>query len=281
VTQGFEQDAARAAVDVLIPTFERAAALGVTLSSLAAQTLRPLRIVVSDQSGRAPASDALEIRAVVRVLEHRGHRVEFHRHLPRRGLAEHRDFLLAQARAPYALFLDDDVFVEPDLVERLLAALRVAGCGFVGSAVIGLSYRDDLRPHQHGLELWEGEVTPEAVGPGTPQWARHHVHSAANLLHVAQRLGVDAAHPRLYKVAWIGGCVLYDTAKLRAAGGFGFWRELPASHCGEDVLAQVRVMSRFGGAGLLPSGAFHLELPTTVPERTSNAPEVLRHLAEA
>jgi GT2 family glycosyltransferase len=281
VTQGFEQDAARAAVDVLIPTFERAAALGVTLSSLAAQTLRPLRIVVSDQSGRAPASEALEIRAVARVLEHRGHRVEFHRHLPRHGLAEHRDFLLAQAQAPYALFLDDDVLVEPDLVERLFTALRGARCGFVGSAVIGLSYRDDVRPHQQGLELWEGEVTPEAVGPGTPQWARHRVHSAANLLHVAQRLGVDAAHPRLYKVAWIGGCVLYDTAKLRAAGGFGFWHELPASHCGEDVLAQLRVMSRFGGAGLLPSGAFHLELPTTVPERTTNAPEVLRHLAEA
>lgn len=262
------------AVDVLIPTYRRPVALAVTLASLAAQTV-PLRVVVSDQTEGAHAADAGEVRAVARVLEHRGHGVEFHKHLPRRGLAEQRDFLLGLARAPYALFVDDDVFVEPDLVERLLAAILRAGCGFVGSAVIGLSYRDDVRPHQQAIEFWNGRVLPEIVRPGSVQWARHHLHSAANLLHVAQRLAVDPAHPRLYKVAWVGGCVLYDTAKLRDVGGFGFWADLPPEHCGEDVLAQLRVMARHGGAGLLPSGAFHLELPTTVPNRKFDAPFVL------
>lgn len=261
-------------LDVLIPTCGRPAALAVTLAGLAAQD-RWLRVVVSDQTEGADAIDAGEVQAVARVLRHRGHAIEFHKHLPRRGLAEQRDFLLGLARSPQALFVDDDVFVEPDLVGRLADALAEARCGFVGSAVIGLSYRDDERPQQQAIEFWEGPVLPETVRPGSPAWSRHHVHSAANLLHVARNLGVDAAHPRLYKVAWVGGCVLYDTAKLREAGGFGFWRELPAVHCGEDVLAQVRVMARFGGAGLLPSGAYHLELPTTVPDRDVDAPFAL------
>ena len=75
-------------------------------------------------------------------------------------------------------------------------------------------------------------------------------------------------------MAWTGGCVLYETAKLRAVGGFSFWAELPPEHAGEDVLAQLRVKEGFGGCGLLPSGAYHQELPTTVPERRLDAPAV-------
>ncbi|MGI9119334.1 MAG: glycosyltransferase [Acidimicrobiales bacterium] len=201
--------------------------------------------------------------------------METHHHLPRRGLAEHRHFLLTRARAPYTLFLDDDVVIEPDLVARMIAALQDEGCGFVGSAVIGLSYLDDERPHEQDVEWWEGPVEAEVVIPGSLEWDRHRLHNAANLWHLASRLGVTAATPRLYKVAWVGGCVLYDTEALRAAGGYGFWPELPSEHCGEDVLAQLRVMARYGGCGLLPSGAYHQELPTTVPERSNDAPRLL------
>jgi hypothetical protein len=69
--------------------------------------------------------------------------------------------------------------------------------------------------------------------------------------------------------------VLYDVAKLREAGGFGFWDRLPDNHAGEDVLAQLQVLERFGGAGLFPSGAYHLELPTTIPDRRHDAPWLL------
>jgi hypothetical protein len=86
---------------------------------------------------------------------------------------------------------------------------------------------------------------------------------------------VTRERERIYRVAWVGGCVLYDTAKLRESGGFQFWRELPAEHCGEDVFAQQRVMARFGGCGLIPSGAYHQELPTTLPKRDVDAPKVL------
>ena len=188
-------------------------------------------------------------------------------------MAEQRGFLLAHALAPYALFLDDDVLLEHDLIERLVAAIGRAGCGFVGSALIGLSHRDDVRPDEEAIEFWDGPVRPELVSPGTASWSRHRLHNAANLLHVQQRL--RPGEDRLYKVAWVGGCVLYDVARLRASGGFRFWRQLPTRHAGEDVLAQQQVMARHGGAGLFPSGAYHLELPTTIGERRVDAPQVL------
>ena len=270
------EEAAPARVDVLIPTFGREAALAVTLTSLLGQTLRDFRVVVSDQHEDANAADAREVKAIVRVLRARGQAVSIRKHLPRRGMAEQRDFLLQCATAPRVLFLDDDVILEPDLLQRLADTLARLRCGFVGSAVVGLSYADDVRPEDQAIEFIDGDLLPETVRPGTAQWQRHRLHSAANLYHVAQRLGLTPANQRVYRVAWVGGCVLYDSAKLRACGGFGFWRNLPAEHCGEDVLAQLSVMARFGGCGLIPSGAYHQELPTTLPRRDVDAPKVLR-----
>jgi glycosyltransferase involved in cell wall biosynthesis len=266
-------------VDVLIPTCDRPEALAVTLTSLAAQSLGAFRVVVSDQSDRPDlpggAIDAPAVRTPLRLLAARGRRVETHRHLPRRGLAEHRQFLLDQASARYALFLDDDVLCEPDLLERLLDVMLEQQCGFVGMPLVGLSHLDDVRPHQQAIEPWEGPVEPERIVPGDERWARHHLHSAANAWHVQERLGLKPSSPLLYKVAWIGGCVLYDVVKLRAAGAFEFWRQLPSTHCGEDVLAQLRVMAVYGGCGVLPTGAFHQQLPTTVPDRSQDAPYLL------
>lgn len=273
------------AVDVLVPTCGRPAALAVTLTALAASATAgapALRIVVSDQSDSAVAAQP-EVAAVLRYLRARGIAVDLHRHLPRRGMAEQRAFLLAQVTAPFCLYLDDDVIVEPDLLARLQAAILEQGCGFVGSAVHGLSYLGQLRPAQEHIEFWDSKVAPETVRPGMPAWARHHLHSAANLYHVqarhaqadAQTKAHAAGATRLYRVAWIGGCVLFDSAKLRACGGFDFWQALPAAHCGEDVLAQLRVMERYGGCGILPSGAYHMELPTTVTTREVDAPHVL------
>lgn len=264
-----------AAVDVLVPSCGRPAALAVTLTSLCAQSYGDFRVVISDQTESADALGAGEVQAAVRVLRAHGHAVEAHRHLPRRGVAENRQFLLDLARAPYALFLDDDLILEPDVIAALHRAIVAEACGFVGQAAIGLSFADDVRPHEQAIELWQGRVEPEIVTPRSPAWQRHRLHNAANLHHVQQALALPKGVYRTYRVAWIGGCVMYDAAKLRACGGFGFWRELPASHCGEDVLAELRVMARFGGCGLLPSGVYHQEIPTTVPDRSVDAPRVL------
>lgn len=263
------------AVDVLIPTCNRPYALAMTLTSLASQTVQDMHIHVSDQSDRDDALDKPELHAVCRLLNSSGRRVQVSRHLPRQGMAEQRAFLLSMVTAPYCLFLDDDVLLEHDLVARLLAAIGEQQCGFVGSALHGLSYTEHVRPHQQHIEFWEEKVAPEFVSPESPAWDRYQLHNAANLFHVQQKFGLTRDSTRYYRVAWIGGCVLFDTEKLRATGGFDFWRELPPQHCGEDVLAQLRVMERFGGCGIIPSGAYHMELPTTVKERPVDAPHVL------
>ncbi|HEY6794186.1 MAG TPA: glycosyltransferase family 2 protein [Kineosporiaceae bacterium] len=263
------------AIDVVIPTCRRPGALAVTLACLIGQTHRDFRVVVSDQTEDGDPLAEPEVLAAVRVLRLRGHPVQLHRHLPRRGLAEQRQFLLDQVRAPYCLFLDDDVILAPDVLARLHEVISTEGCGLVACGLVGPSFADDVRPREQAFEPWEGRVTPEVVTPGSPAWQRYRLHNAANLWHLQQRVDIPTGTSLRYRLAWAGGCVLYDTGKLRDVGGFSFWTQLPTTHCGEDVLAQLRVMARYGGCGILPTGAFHQELPTTIPDRTVDAPQVL------
>lgn len=259
-------------VDVLIPTVGRTAELAVTLAGLAAQDDPPFRVIISDQSDDTRHVEHPAVQAMVRVLRAQGRPVELHRHLPRRGLAEHRQYLFDLSSAPSVLYLDDDVWLEPGQLERLHTALRTLRCGFVGAAVQGLSYLDDERPDQQAsFELWNDVVVPERVRRDGPGFGRWPLHNAANLAHIARRTHLPDDGWAAYKVAWIGGCVLYSRQVLADVGAFGFWPRLPPQHSGEDVAAQWRVMERRGGAGVLPSGAVHLESPTTVPNRPVNA----------
>ena len=94
--------------------------------------------------------------------------------------------------------------------------------------------------------------------------------SSGVLLHL-----LEPGQWRAYRVAWLGACVLYDRAKLVAVGGYDFWPDVPVVHAGEDVAVQLRLLAEYGGAGIVPSGAYHLEVPTTVPDRTAQCHEVL------
>ncbi len=263
-------------VDVVIPTRDRRVELATTLAGLAAQTYQHFRVLVSDQSDGAPSYATPPAQSMARVLRLRGQEVAFTRHLPRRGLAEHRQFLLDRATAPYVLFLDDDVWLEPAALGRLRTAIGELRCGFVGAAVQGLSYVDDVRPHQlASYEEWDGPVVPETITRDSPEFWRATVNAAANPYHLERMLGLVPGEWRAYKIAWIGGCVLFDRAALVDSGGFDFWRHLPVEHAGEDVGAQWQVMARYGAAGIVPSGAVHLESPTTVPNREVEVTEVL------
>jgi glycosyltransferase involved in cell wall biosynthesis len=197
VSSAGEQHSRECVIDVLVPTRNRPTELATTLAGLAAQD-HPFDVLVSDQSDGPASFETPPATALLRVLAGHGRRIRTTRHLPRRGLAEHRAAMLAASSAPFALFCDDDVWLEPGVVGRLHEAIVELRCGLVGAAVQGLSYLHD------------------------------------------------------------------------------FWPDLPAAHCGEDVLVQHRVLARAGGAGILPSGAVHLESPTTVPDRTVQARTVIR-----
>ncbi len=267
---------------MLVPTCDRPVELATTLAGLAAQTGVSFRVVISDQSAGPAGFDTPSAATLIAALRRRGTAVELHRHLPRRGIAEHRAFLLSRASAGAVLLLDDDVWLEPGVLDRLHRALSELGCGFVAASVQGLSHLHDRRPHECApFEAWDGPVRPETVLKDGPGWARWTLHNAANGLHLAERLGLDTgALPPPgtwlpYKVAWAAGCVLFDRAALLESGGFDFWREIPADSHGEDVLSQQRVMAAHGGAGILPSGAYHQQSPTSIPVRSASAVDLL------
>lgn len=249
-----------ATVDILVPTNNRLTSLIMTISSIASQTVRDLHIIIADQSQETAENEQV-IQALWRIIEARGGQVSYYHRPPVHGIAEQRDFLLQQATSEAILFLDDDVWMEAWVVERLLKVLREEGCGFVGAFPSGLSYRADVRPHQQQIEYWNGSVHPENVLPGSSRW-ENPLHRAANVYHVGQALPADTI--RRYKIAWCGACALYDRAKLLEVGGFSFWSRLPRYHSGEEVLVQNLLMRRWGGCCILPAGTYFSEVPTTV-----------------
>lgn len=262
-------------IHILIPTYKRVGALAVTLTSLYYQTESGFDIVIADQSDDDVLEKDQTIQTVKRLLEIKGDKVSILKNLPARGMAQQRQFLLDQSSSKYSLFLDDDVILDTYVVRNMKQMLQKQQIGFVGCAVIGLSYKNDVRPHQQGIEFWDGGITPEVIIPKSIEWERYKVHNAANIYHVEQKFKAAPESPIPYKIAWVGGCVMYDTEKLREVGGFLFWKDLPEKHCGEDVLAQLRVMRKYGGCAIIPSGVYHQELETTVPDRMVNAPEYL------
>ncbi len=266
-------------VDVLIPTYRRKTGLAIVLTSLLGQTFTDFDVIVSDQTEDDDAYlESMEIQTLVQALKWHGHRVVLHHHLPRRGMAEQRNFLVEQSHAPYIHFLDDDILLDPAVMQRMLGVLQAEECGFIGCAATGLSYLNDVRPHQQHIELWTGPVRPEPFEPDSIPWNRHMVNNAANPLHLEQQLAVDRRIVR-YKVAWVGGAnILYDRAKLPDVGGLSWWHRLPPVHAGEEVVVQFLLIRKYGGCAILPSGTYHLGLPTSVDDRRRNAIELFGEL---
>ena len=261
-----------ALIDVLIPTYRRKTGLAIVLTSLLAQTFTDFDVIISDQTDDAGTYlESIEIQTLVQALKWHGHQVVLHRHLPQRGMAEQRNFLVEQSCASYVHFLDDDVLLDPPVMERMLRVLQAERCGFVGCAATGLSYLEDVRSHQQHIELWTGPVQPELFEPNSIPWDRHMVNNAANPLHLEHQL-VKGGRVVRYKVAWVGGAnILYDRAKLLDVGGFSWWHRLPPVHAGEEVVVQFLLIRKYGGCGILPSGTYHLGLPTNVEDRRCNA----------
>lgn len=270
-----------ALVDVLIPTYGRKTGLAVVLTSLLGQTFTDFTVTISDQTPEESCYlESIEIQTLVQTLRWHGHRVVLHRHLPRCGLAEQRQFLLEQSSAPYVHYLDDDILLDPLVMQRMLDVLQQEQCGFVGCAATGVSYLHDVRPQQQHIELWNGPVVPEHFDVQTIPWQRHLVNNAANPLHLEQRLVRNGETVR-YKVAWVGGAnILFDREKLLSVGAFSWWHRLPLQHAGEEVLVQFLLLNRYGGCGILPSGTYHLGLPTTIEDRQHNAIELFEELSK-
>ena len=129
VSSAGERSSREGVIDVLVPTRNRPTELATTLAGLAAQD-HPFDVLVSDQSDGPASFETPPAAALLRVLAGHGRRIRTTRHLPRRGLAEHRAAMLAASSAPFALFCDDDVWLEPGVVGRLHEAIVELGAGW-------------------------------------------------------------------------------------------------------------------------------------------------------
>lgn len=136
---------------IVIATKNRPFELARTLHSLLAQTLRPMQVLIVDQSEKA------ECLAGVRPwLAHAGIELEY-RHDPNlSGAAAARNRALPRARGAIWLFLDDDVCLEPTFLEELLTVYRAhpgasGVCGIVSNyAPPRRGYRVFSRLFVHG-----------------------------------------------------------------------------------------------------------------------------------
>lgn len=258
-------------VQVLIPTCNRKAGLAITLTGLLGQTYTDFEVIIADQSSPGSYLQDGELVTLYRALELAGHPVSTYVNLPRRGMAQQRQFLLERATAPLVHYLDDDILLGPTMLERMVGVIESDRCGFVGAGISGLRHIDDLRPEDlEPFEPWEGPVRPEPHTWETIPWRRYTLHIRDNPWHLTRRYAADGRTIR-YKVAWVGANVVYDREKLLSVGGFGWWVYLPANHSGEEVLAQLLLARRYGGCAILPAEAYHLQLPSNVPDRDVKA----------
>jgi hypothetical protein len=249
------------------------------LSSLLGQRFTNFNVIISDQSDAEQTSlVSAEIQTAIKALRLHGHQVSTHQHLPRRGMAEQRQFLFEQSTAPYVHFLDDDVLLDPLTLQRMIDVIQAERCGFVGCAAVGLQFLQDVRPDEQQIEIWEGPVHPEIFDEQTIPWERHRVNNAANPVHLAERLARDGQTLR-YKVAWVGGAnVLFDREKLDSVGAFSWWQRIPEEHAGEEVVAQFLLLNKYGGCGILPAGTYHIGLSTKIENRQYNATQLYKEL---
>lgn len=268
-----------ALVDVLIPTCRRKAALAITLTGLLGQTFTDFAVTIADQTPEGSYLLDGELRTLYRLLEMRGHPVRALVNLPRRGMAQQRQFLLDLARAPLVHFIDDDVLLGPTMLGRMVQVLQDERCAFVGAGVSGLRHLDDVQPEDLAVfEPWDGPVRPEPHTWETIPWQRYRLHIRDNPLHLTHLHAANGRTVR-YKVAWVGANVVYNRLKLLSVGGFSWWAELPPNHSGEEVLVQLLLARRYGGCAILPAEAYHLQLPSEVPDRDVKADHMFSKLA--
>ena len=123
-------------VSIIIPTKNRAQDLETTIRSIVHQTMLPLQLIVVDQSSQRSFHESLPFR------------LDYIHDTKIRGLTEARNRGTAIALGDIWLFLDDDVVLEPDFVEELLAAYS-----FTVAGVSGIITNYSSPPH--GRLLWD------------------------------------------------------------------------------------------------------------------------------
>ncbi|MGY1709475.1 glycosyltransferase family 2 protein [Geodermatophilus sp. SYSU D00758] len=207
-------------VTVVVCTRDRGEALRDCLDRLAALTHPHLEIVVVDN---APSDDT-----TARLVGEFAARDPRFRHVlePRPGLSRARNRGLAEARGAVIAYTDDDVAVDPGWVQGLLR-------GFARRADVGCVT---------GLVATAGVDTPEEAyfDARAASWSTR---CEPELHDLAGNARDDALYPYSAGIFGTGANFAFDTAALRALGGFDEALGAGApTRGGEDLDVFVRVL---------------------------------------
>jgi len=104
-------------VSIIIPTYKREKDLSECVASIAQQTVPPLEVIVVDD-------DFLPAMPGVQRLETAGIDCVYERKNGERGTSTSRNRGTELARGEFVLYLDDDVELEPEYIERMLEVFR-------------------------------------------------------------------------------------------------------------------------------------------------------------
>lgn len=116
------------AVSVIIPTRNRARDLETTVASLLKQTILPKELVIVDQSEDVESRERVEalLKTARDSTPARSVTLTYVRDTNISGGAVARNRAMELAAGAIWLFLDDDVVLEPDFIEKLLATYRLS-----------------------------------------------------------------------------------------------------------------------------------------------------------
>ncbi|MFQ6029256.1 MAG: glycosyltransferase family 2 protein [Dehalococcoidia bacterium] len=120
-------------VSVIIPTHNRSGLLRKTLQTVLSQTLRNIEVIIAD--------DASSDNTQEMVRSFHDPRLRYYWHEQNQGAPAARNTGIKAARAPFLAFLDDDVEVLPQKLERQLELLQRPGNEDVAVVLCGVAHR--------------------------------------------------------------------------------------------------------------------------------------------
>jgi peptidoglycan/xylan/chitin deacetylase (PgdA/CDA1 family) len=201
--------AATPQVSVVIPAHDAAATLAATLDSLIGQAeIAWEAIVVNDGSND-------DTWALARSYAQGDGRIQAVR-CPHAGVSAARNAGLAQARAPWVMFLDADDALDPDHLQLLLE---------------GREQHPDAEVIHGGWQV----AFPDRLGPVTPPL------DLANAFDVAARRAPFAIHAAMTRRDRLDACGGFDEA-LRCAEDWDLWQRLARSGA---VFRPSRAVARY------------------------------------
>lgn len=241
-------------VSVVIPTRERQTLLQQTLEKLKGQTALPQEIIIVD--GSAPVElDRLRHWLAAEWSEYTG-RIEVVA-AEKLGAAPQRNQGCARSRCANVLFMDDDILMEPDCLERLWLALEsdpyLAG---VSAMLVNEHYHSPGRFSSRLFAWLNGGALPSyagrCLGPGLTTYPDD-----------------DDALPEVVTVDWlITGCVLYRRQFLPAPP---FHVYFTGASIGEDLALSLTVGRTHRLANARTARALHMRQHSAISAARTKA----------